>query len=66
MHDSLVIDQHPSENIHVNKILQWAMKEIYKEVKERFDYDLTIPLDIEMAVGKNWMEIIETPLDSDT
>ena len=63
VHDSIVVDCHPSEIDQVKKALVWSMRDIIPEIKERFDYDISIPLDVEMSVGKNWMEISEVPLD---
>jgi DNA polymerase I-like protein with 3'-5' exonuclease and polymerase domains len=63
VHDSIVVDCHPSEIDQVKKALVWSMRDITPEIKKRFDYDISIPLDVEMSVGKNWMEISEVPLD---
>jgi hypothetical protein len=35
------------------------MSDIKEEIKERFYYDFILPLDVEMEVGKNWMEMEE-------
>ena len=39
------------------------MQELPDEVKERFDYDLLLPLDIEANIGPNWMEQNEIAID---
>jgi hypothetical protein len=33
------------------------------EVEERYDYALTLPLDIEITQGPNWMEQVELDID---
>tara|TARA_B100001113_G_scaffold326201_1_gene298963 strand:+ start:2715 stop:4826 length:2112 start_codon:yes stop_codon:yes gene_type:complete len=63
VHDSIVVDTHPSEEIHVKKILTWAMRDIKTEIKDRFNYEFSIPLDVEMSMGKDWMNLSEMPLD---
>lgn len=59
VHDSLVADIYPGELNVVKEIFVWAMSEIKEEIKERFFYDFVLPLDVEMEVGKNWMEMEE-------
>ena len=59
VHDSIVVDVHPDEDEQVKAALYWAMAELPSEVKERFDYDLVLPLDIEITQGANWMDQIE-------
>jgi len=54
---------HPDEDERVIKALQWAMGGLAEEVKERYDYDLLLPLDIEITQGPNWMEQVELELD---
>ena len=63
VHDSIVVDVHPDEDERVIKALQWAMGGLAEEVKERYDYDLLLPLDIEITQGPNWMEQVELELD---
>lgn len=59
VHDSLVADIYPGELDVVKEIFVWAMSDIKTEIKERFFYDFILPLDVEMEVGKNWMEMEE-------
>ena len=63
VHDSIVVDVFPGEQDQVVTALKWAMQELPKEVKERFDYDLLLPLDIEADIGPNWMEQTEIVID---
>lgn len=59
VHDSLVADVFPGEINEVADAFKTAMTDIKSEIKERFDYDFILPLDVEMEVGKNWMEMSE-------
>jgi len=63
VHDSIVIDIYPGEIGQVKECAVWAMRDIENEIEERFGYKLPIPLDIEMEVGKNWMEMSEVSLN---
>ena len=63
VHDSIVVDVYPGEQDQVVEALKWAMQELPDEVKERFDYDLLLPLDIEANIGPNWMEQNEIAID---
>lgn len=62
VHDSLVADIYPGELEQVKKAFHTALYDIQGEIKERFNYDFILPLDVEMEVGKNWMEMSEIEL----
>lgn len=62
VHDSLVVDIFPGELEEVKSSLLWALSGVQEEIKERFNYDFVLPLDVEMEIGKNWMEMEETQL----
>jgi DNA polymerase-1 len=63
VHDSIVVDVFPGEEKKVVDALKWAMREMPSEVKQRFDYELLLPLDIEATTGPNWMEQDDIPID---
>jgi DNA polymerase-1 len=63
VHDSIVVDVHPDEDAQVIEALKWAMGGLAEEVKERYDYELSLPLDIEITQGPNWMEQVELDID---
>ena len=63
VHDSIVVDVHPDEDARVIEALKWAMGGLAGEVKQRYDYDLLLPLDIEITQGPNWMDQIEINID---
>ena len=62
VHDSLVADIYPGEVDEVKAAFKWALADIHAEIKNRFDYDFILPLDVEMEIGKNWMEMEEIHL----
>lgn len=66
VHDSIVVDIHPDEIDAVGVALQWAMSGVDEELKDRFDYQAVLPLDIEYSVGNNWMEMEELSVATDT
>ena len=60
VHDSIVVDCYPGEEDNLYRLLQDAMSySIGKEMKNRFNYDLCLPLDVEMVKGVNWNETEE-------
>ena len=59
VHDSIVVDVHPLEIELVKNCITVAMKHINTDMKRRWNYEPSIALDIEMAIGKNWMEMSE-------
>lgn len=62
VHDSIVVDAHPDEIESVKKVLTWAMCDVTKEVKKRFDYTMAFDtLRIEIAIGPNWLQMEEIP-----
>ena len=56
VHDSLVLDVSPDDDrIQLVKLIVEAC-DVVEEVKARFGFTLTVPLDIELAAGVNWMD----------
>ena len=56
VHDSIVIDVYPGEEKDLVEILASAMENVDRELKYRYDYEMSIPLDIEIKSGPNWLE----------
>jgi DNA polymerase I-like protein with 3'-5' exonuclease and polymerase domains len=57
VHDSIVSDAHPSEleemlDIHDN--IGYATKELLKEM---YDIDFNLDLDVETKFGENWLDL---------
>lgn len=63
VHDSIVCDVHPEEKSQVLEILKKGMRGVSEDAKTLWNFEMLLPLDIEVATGKNWMEIEEIPLD---
>jgi len=55
VHDSIVVDVYPGEQEKVKQILIEAMEGVADEVSVRYDYDMVIPLAIEIKSGSNWL-----------
>lgn len=62
VHDSIVTDAYPGEEEFVADLKIEAMLGVIPELKRRFNYDLEVPLEVEVKCGKNWldMEVIKT------
>lgn len=59
VHDSIEIDCHPDElEICVN-ILKEGMLSVKDECLRRYQYELKIPLEVELKAGPNWLELKE-------
>lgn len=56
VHDSIVVDVHPDETEQVKFILSEAMTKVHEEAKKLFNYNMVVPLDIEISGGINWLE----------
>lgn len=61
VHDSIVADTHPSEKQIVVEVLNWATTGVVEEIKERWKYEMVMPLRSETNQGINWMnmEVVE-------
>jgi DNA polymerase-1 len=59
VHDSIVVDLLSEEKDKVVAGLQWAMEGVKDDLQRRFNYTPSLPLDIEIEAGKNWMEMQE-------
>jgi DNA polymerase-1 len=55
VHDSIVVDVYPGEREIMKEILAEGMEGVAQEVKARYDYDMVIPLAIEIKSGSNWL-----------
>lgn len=63
VHDSIVVDTAPDEVEQVKAVLKEAMADIGEELVTRWDYTPVLPLDIEISIGKNWLEQNEISVD---
>lgn len=63
VHDSIVVDVHPEEVNEVRDVLKEAMLGVKDDLVARFGYEAILPLDIEIELGRNWMEMQPLALD---
>lgn len=56
VHDEHVVDAPPEEVDIAAKLLYNSMMSVPRLLKERYGYEITVPLDVEVSVGDNWME----------
>jgi DNA polymerase I-like protein with 3'-5' exonuclease and polymerase domains len=56
VHDSVVVDCHPDEIEEVKQVASVCLVKAQDEAEKRFGLDKFIPLEVEMSIGKNWME----------
>tara|TARA_B100000073_G_scaffold97580_1_gene77566 strand:+ start:3038 stop:4567 length:1530 start_codon:yes stop_codon:yes gene_type:complete len=57
VHDSIVIDVHPDEYKDCITLLKFSMQHIKSEAKRRYDIEYDMPVDIELKIGKNWLDL---------
>ena len=56
VHDSVIVDCHPDEIEEVKQIAPTCLIKAQDEAEKRFGLEKFIPLEVEMSIGKNWME----------
>ena len=56
VHDDVTVDVYPGELQASAELMIEAFNSIPQECVERYEYILNMPLEIELKVGKNWME----------
>ena len=59
VHDSITQDVHPNEKIQCIDYLRNSMLSIKDECKRRYNIDYDMPIDIELKIGRNWLELEE-------
>ena len=62
VHDSIVLDVHPSEEQQCIKVLSEAMLCLPNETKRRYGIEYDMPVGIELKIGKNWLDLSEVNL----
>ena len=56
VHDSIVADVYPGEEGVVASSLGSGCLKVIQTMKEMYDIDFNVPLDVEIKVGSNWLE----------
>ena len=62
VHDSIVLDVHPSEEDQCIKTLSEAMLCLPSETKRRYGLEYDMPVGIELKIGNNWLDLSEVDL----
>ena len=62
VHDSIVLDVHPSEEEQCIKVLSEAMLCLPSETKRRYGLEYDMPVGIELKIGNNWLDLSEVDL----
>ena len=57
VHDSIVIDVHPDEENIVINLMRKGSLEVIKSLKEIYGINFNIPLDTEVKIGYNWLDL---------
>ncbi len=56
VHDSIVADVYPGEEDVAASCLGSGCLKVVQTMKEMYDIDFNVPLDVEIKVGSNWLE----------
>ena len=56
VHDSIVIDVHPSEKDKVIKVIDLTNKMLTSLVNKKWNIDFNVPLLLEAKIGPNWLD----------
>ena len=56
VHDSIVADVFPGEDEIVAKSLRSGCLAVIQKMKDMYNIDFNVPMDVEIKVGSNWLE----------
>ena len=59
VHDSIVADVYPGEENIMSKIFKQGTSGVIKSLKDYYNIDFNVPLDTELKIGYNWLEMKE-------
>ena len=59
VHDSIVMDVPQEEKAEAIDLLRESMLSLKGECKERFSIDLDMPIEVELKIGPNWLDLKE-------
>jgi len=57
VHDSIIVDIYPGEENLVLDLMVRACMNVKKEFFRRYQYEITIPLGVEVKMGKTWLSM---------
>ena len=59
VHDSIVADVYPGEENIMGKIFKEGTHNVIQSLKEYYNIDFNVPLDTELKIGYNWLDMKE-------
>ena len=61
VHDSVVVDIHPDEEITMVRLMREGASNVIKSLKNTYDIDFNVPLETEVKIGYDWLnlEVVE-------
>jgi len=59
VHDSIIADVYPGEEAVMSKIFRQGTASVIPALKEYYGINFNIPLDVEVKIGYNWLDIKE-------
>ena len=61
VHDSVVVDIHPDEEITMVRLMREGASNVIKSLKDTYDIDFNVPLETEVKIGYDWLnlEVVE-------
>ena len=62
VHDSIVLDVYPGEEKSVATMTYNAMTKVNKQFEEFYNVKWSVPLDVDLEIGKNWLDMKEFDL----
>ena len=57
VHDSVVIDTHPEEEVYVQQCIKQVEHQLQNMLNVKFQMNFDIPLVMDCKIGNNWMEV---------
>ena len=57
VHDSVVADIHPDEEGIAINLMQKGSANVIKSLQELYGIDFNVPLDTEIKIGENWLNL---------
>ena len=57
VHDSVIIDAHPEEVTNVLELLTKTCGNIVESINKRYNINFNVPLDFEIKMGSNWLDL---------
>ena len=57
VHDSIVVDTYPGEEADVASLMMTGMLSVRQGLRDRFDWEFEVPIEVEIKRGPNWLEM---------